>query len=75
VPCRRQPEDSPVQRKTPSLQGLWLVVFGIVLSIASPASAALIMRIDSANNFFYIDGSTTGNGTDFGFGSYDLQFY
>lgn len=64
-----------MQRKTPSFQGLWLVVFGIVLSIASPASAALIMRIDSANKFFSIDGSDTGNGFDFGFGSYDLQFY
>ena len=66
------PEDPPMKRLGPSHMLLWLVLVGIVLATTSSASAGLVMRVDSANKLFYMDGSDTGNGTDRGFGSYNL---
>lgn len=40
-----------------------------------PLHGALTMKIDVDNDLFYVEGSDSGNGTDFGFGTYDVQFY
>lgn len=49
------------------------ICFSVATLAISSASAGLVMRIDTENNIFYIEGSDTGNAEDFG-GEYSLQF-
>jgi hypothetical protein len=63
----------PVRRKR-FWFGVAALGLGMMAATGPSVHAALIMRIDADNDIFYIEGSDTGNGVDFGFGSYDLQF-
>lgn len=48
------------RRDLPALASVALVVLGLAL-LARPAAAALVMRIDTVNDTFFIEGSDTGN--------------
>lgn len=58
----------------PSRLAACLVGLGLSLAALGSASAALIMRIDAANDLFYMEGSDTGAGDHSG-PTYDVQFY
>ena len=47
-------------RKNPSVSALAAAILGLAL-LARPAAAALVMRIDTVSDTFYIEGSDTGN--------------
>jgi hypothetical protein len=67
------PNPGPMFNKPPAL--VCCLCLALMAAMVPALQASLTMRIDTENNFFYMEGSDTGNGFDFGFGSFDLQFY